>query len=748
MNSTISISRLVAAGLCAALLWACDSIKDVREQPSTAIPPQQAVLEGKVVGLGTARPVGLSYNGTQNCLAPDPANPSAQLPTHCKFYGTAGQAETGFTFGSLDVGTPYQITVEIQPFGKVCTVANASGTVGGGTTPPVVTCENDDAVSRHNLTVNIAPALQTLSNLKITLATEDQVNSQDATGLASVVFPDALLNSQTNLPAFAFKVTATTDVTVDGMTTSNYCTFTPNAASFTLGGENKTTPAAADTPEATVVPTGPVSVTVNACSFAPSATVQYNGTPAQTMPAGGMTLALRNHLTGEDVQTLEVNAFTAGAATVSFAPVMANPKAIYELVVTRHPAGQHCIVSGSTVVNADTTSATAKSLRNITAPTAGAVLLVDPAVSDWWAYASRAVRCRAIPAAPGRLTGTYQMDRRTPDVPTDAVPNPPFTNPGRGREFLTFFEDGTFLYGINFNAASLTNTFPNPTFPASAALRNNAFASSGVTHGFYNYNSAAGTIAFTVLTATNINPAGRGITGMPGYPAAVSGNTTIPGTVTATNVVKGAAPGSTLSLTFSSTSGSPAVTTTRLWTMTEPESIPGELTGTWVTPDHRRMFAYNKGETFAFHIGVNGMGNLQDVCMIVIDGSTQSEGIITKHAGSSSNSSFQYTCAPGASNIPVSIFAAYNTRTPDLPHYAAKNSTPSSLSGPTTPRVVPGFIGRFPGAGSQLDNRPNSPAQFSVTPGVSGEPDTLTVQATLNGVPINQPVIFLRERAN
>ena len=139
MNSKISCSRLVAAALSAALLWACDSIKDVREQPSTAVPPQQAVLEGKVVGLGTARPVGLSYNGTPNCLSPDPANPSAQLPTHCKFYGTAGQAETGFAFGSLDVGTPYQITVEMQTFGKVCTVANASGTVGGDTTTPVVT---------------------------------------------------------------------------------------------------------------------------------------------------------------------------------------------------------------------------------------------------------------------------------------------------------------------------------------------------------------------------------------------------------------------------------------------------------------------------------------------------------------------------------------------------------------------------------------------------------------------------------
>jgi hypothetical protein len=742
MKSKTVCSRLLSLALCGAVLAGCDSMKDVRDDPTIPVPPAKAVLEGTVVGLGTARPVALRYNGTPNCLAPDPANPSTFVPADCRFYGAPGQSESGFSFGSLEVGTPYSITVQSAPFGKICSVANATGTVGTAGVAPMVTCENDPAVPRYDLTVNIAPAVQGLPNLTVKLASENGVVTQDATGLASVVFPAALVNTLTNLPAFEFKVTASTDATAGGVTTTNLCTFTPNAASFTIGGQNRTTPAAADTPEAVVVPTGPVSVTVNACSFAPTATVQYNGTPAQAMPAGGMTLALRNHFTGEDVQTLEVNAFTAGATTVAFSPVLAHSKALYELVVARQPAGQHCIVSGTTVVNADTNNTTAGAARNITAPTAGAVMLVDPAVADWWAYASRSVRCRAIPVVENRLTGTYQMDRR-PGTQADTDPARPY---GRAREFLTFFADGTFLYGINMNSASTGSgnananpstlvASPNDTFPNTSAqvIRNNFAASSGVTHGFYAYNSAAGTITFTVLTATSINPAGRGLNGMPGY-AAGTGN------VTATNVVKTVGPASTLSLTF--TSGA----TTRVWTMTEPDSIPGEISGTWVTPDHRRAFAYNKGETYAFHMGVNGLGNLQDTCFLVIDGSTQVSGTITRHAGSATSTGGVFTCTPGILNLgAANVFA----RTPDLPHYVPKNSTPSGLGiGPTTPRIPPGFNGRFPGSASQLDNRPGSPILFDVVAGTGGAADTLTVQETLNGVPVNPPVLFVRERAN
>lgn len=752
--------RVQAAVLLAgALLAACDSIRDVRDDPHTALPEPTAVLKGTITGLGSLRPLALSYNGEPNCFAADPEDPSRQVTAECRFYGVGGQETVGFSFGSLTVGTPYAITVRAQPYGKICTVNNGTGTVGSDGPAPTIVCTDDEAtVPRYDLTVNLSPAAQALPNLKVKVATEDKILEADATGMPGVTFPKVLFDSGTSLPQFRFKVTATTDTVVNGETITNYCTF-QQTPSFSEGGENINALWTQGNPstktDATVVPDGPVTVTVDACSFTVTTTVQYHGTPAMTMPAGGMALALRDHFTGEDLQTLEVAEFTAttpanNPPTIAFPePLMANSRAIYELVVARQPEGMHCVVAGNAHVAADTTSNVAGMNNAILAPTGSAVLLIDPSVSDWWAFRNRHVRCRVVPPPENRLVGTYQMDAREGMQDTD--PPRPW---GRPREFLTFFEDGTFLYGINANTASTQANTPNETFPASISVRNNWAASSGVTHGFYAYDPVAQTVTFTVFTSTSINPAGRGITGMPGYATAFTMTVdmqratgpffTMPtlatGTVTAQQVtLSGNGDLGTLSMVFSAAAG--GVTTTRRWTMTEPEVVPGELTGVWVSEDHRRMFAYDGLRTYAFHIGVNGMGNLQDVCMLPTDDSTQSGGVMTKHAGSATNDQFVFTCTPGIINPGAALVFA---RTPDLPHYAPKNTTPSGLGiGPTTPQIAPGFRGRFPGTASQLDNRPTSPVVFQVT---AGDPDTMTVQDTLNGVPVGQQFVFIRQR--
>lgn len=739
MNSTIGRMLVPAGVLCGFLLVGCDSVKDVREESFTEVPTPVGVLQGSITGLGNARAVVLSYNGLENCSAPDPLDASRQVPAPCRFFGVAGLPESHFSFGSLPNGTPYDVTVQAQPFAKICSVTNGSGTIGGSTAAIVVSCEDDPAVPRYDLTVDIAGALQTLPNLTVSLATEEDVLSQDATGQSSVVFPGVLIDTLTNLPGFKFQVTATTSTTAGGVSTENYCTFTPVTGAFTQGGQNL------NATGGTVVPSGPLTVEANACEFTVTTNVLYHAAPgnaALPMPADGMELALRNHFTGIDEQTLDVAAFSTGfiPSTVSFpTPLSSHARSIYELVVTRQPDGMHCVVAGVTPVPADTTSSTAGVLSTINAPTASAVMLVDPRNPNWWAYSNRQIRCRALPTGMAVLTGTYQMDRRMGSQDTD--PPRPY---GRGREFLTFFDDGTFLYGINANSASYTANFPNTTFSSSGqAVRNNWAASSGVTHGFYAYDSVAGTIAFTVFTSTSINPASRGITGMPGYtPSTTFGpgfaTALVTGSITAGSVVKGTAGDlGTLQLEFDDG------TTLRRWTMTEPESIPGELTGTWVSADHRRMWAYNGQETYAFHMGVNGLGNLQDVCMLPTDDSTQSSGVITKHAGSATNDEFVYTCTPGIWNIGAAFVFA---RTIDLPHYAPSNGAVSGLGiGPTTPQIPPGLISRFPGMQSQLDNRPTSPVIFEVVPGT---PDTLNVRNTLNGTPIDLPLTFVRERAN
>jgi hypothetical protein len=435
-----------------------------------------------------------------------------------------------------------------------------------------------------------------------------------------------------------------------------------------------------------------------------------------------MTLGLKD-LSGSIVQTLPL---AAGAATFAFQPLMSNSNAAYELVIASQPAGQFCVVSGTTATTV--WSYVYNTLgSSITAPTAGAVLLLDPVTPDWWAFAARSVRCRATPALVNQLTGTYQMDR--PAQPAGST-----TLPARPREFLTFFADGTFLEGINYTGINYTGYKPPGSDPAGAnppavftplvSATSNGNSASGVIHGFYSYNPGAGTIAFTVVTSTNLSPFNSSLTGMPGYSF---------GSVTATNVVKTPGALGKIAMTFTGTNPAPALggvagapAQTRTWNMTEPASTPGAITGTWVSADHRRVFAYNDNEVFVFHMGVNGVGNLQDGCMIIDDNSTPAGGFFGRRGGATLN------CTPGGA-----------FRVPDLPNWTI---TGGGVLLPTVLRIPAGFDpGRFPGSGSQLDGRPTSPAVFSVAPGA---PDTLTVQNTLNGVPIGQAAVFLRERAN
>jgi hypothetical protein len=762
MNFKISSSRLVAAALCAVLLAGCDSIKDVRDEPYTAVPTPTGLIAGTITGLGSRRAMVLSWSGAGNkdCTIPDPGDPANELPAPCKFLGIENEPSQTFSFGSYEEGTAYNINVEQQPYGKICTVANPSGTVGSGGPEPVVTCVNDDVnFSRYDLTVNIPGSLQTLPNMKITVKTEDGTQVQDATGMASVVFPGVLFDSGNNLPLFQYFVTATYEDTAGGDTMPNSCSFVSNA-SFTAGGTNQ------DSAGGSVVPSGPITQSVNACFFTVSAAVVSLDTPTDTGPTGGLELALRNHYTGVDEQTLSVANFTGQTAsvfsfgtfyyvnnTVTFPEQLrGNANSLYELVVTQQPAGMHCIVAGQTTVQADTQNTAPGINQAVTAPTASAVATIDPAVAEWWTFANRQVRCKSVPTAPNILTGTYQMDAKS-DPPLQGNGNPW----GRPREFLTFFEDGTFLYGIGMNTASNTPGSPNDTFdsPASGLIRGNYNASSGVTHGFYTYDSVAGTIVFHMLTATNINPAGRGLTGMPGVSTFTEyvqglGPTFVSRFVTAENVVKGvdAENLGTLAMDFGA----------RHWTMTEPLSIPGEISGPWITADHLRVFVYDKYYTYAFHMGANGYGNLQDSCLLPLEDSTQSSGRFSLHADEATAGPnifvYQFTCTPGLLNFKQNYASSKNY---DLPSDLPANSTvpnvirpfvgavPPSGLGPTTPRRPPDYHARFPGMDQQTNGRPSSPVDFDVT---LGTPDTMAVQNTLNGIPVDAEIDWMKSTVN
>ncbi len=320
-----------------------------------------------------------------------------------------------------------------------------------------------------------------------------------------------------------------------------------------------------------------------------------------------------------------------------------------------------------------------------------AVLLLNPSDTTHGFFTSRNVRCRANPSTSQQLRGSYQQSSivtttvtKTVGAASPVTTVTPVTT--LNRNFLTFFEDGTFLYGVH-------------------ATGGNCTSSCGVAHGFYAYNNVAGTITFTPLvdtvTASNANRLS------PGGAAA-----------TLTSVVK--TPGPQAQITARFTSASPATTTTveagvtivtttssiTDWLLAPPESIDGQMTGAWVTADHRRMWIYDGSSYAGFHAGVNGLGNVQDACFAIEDPLALS-GTYTRRGNSS-------TCQLNGSGS--------NIFTLDIPNAS------------TVPRLPEGYVGKWPQSGSNADGRPSSPVLYTLNPGLT---DRLTIQNTQHGTPVD-----------
>lgn len=478
----------------------------------------------------------------------------------------------------------------------------------------------------------------------------------------------------------------------DSPPTFNYTVTATN----TVGGTTnncQVTNATGALPAVGVTPGNITNVTVASCLYTVSAAVQYSTPPggtASAMGAGGVQLGLRNQFTGAIVAHAPlITAFstTAVAFPGTFA---ANSQALYEIVVESHPANQFCIVQNG-----------------------GRVQWVIPVIPPFQTVAqylnqSVQVRCRDVPVLANQLKGVYQLD--TPPISEVATTTAPILSVGsviptprvQTRNFLAFFPNGTFIYG----------THPNT-------------AEAGVEHGYYNYNPGAGTLAFTVFTDTNGTGASTaappaafrsGISGRQGY----SG-----GAVTANNVTRTAGSVGTagrLSMTFGTVSGTYQNPT---WTMTEPVSTPGQIQGSWTTADSKRVFVYNKTTFYGFHAGVNGAPNLQDACFTILD-ATLAESFYTRRGGDTGCMAAITTTAGGGPEDGLT-----NVGTVDVPNATTTN---------TTAPLIPGFIGRLPGSLSNAVLSP-SPVNYTVVPGT---PDTITIQNTLNGNPIDAPVVFQR----
>lgn len=724
------ISRyMTAAALCGVFLAGCNAVEDVREEPFTPIPAANVALQGTISGLGSRRSVVLMNNGNTNGAvsfqAAIPTEPTNDIPI------------TPFSFGAVPVGSPYNIEVRTQPYGKNCTVAGGTGVVS---TPEalniVVTCVNN--IARYPLTVTIPATFGNLPGAKVRLTTEEAVFEQaPAAGQTKVVFPDSLFRpnpADTTAPAFTWTVTASI---TEGEVTSK-CTVT-NPTGNNPAADPGVAPAAATAWPTVGTPAGTPGATP--CSFTVGGSVTYSlpstGGAAPAMPAGGVTLQLRT-VKGVLKSEVTVPAYSAAATTQNFTfPVSAtdataqvfrsNADSVFDVVVSSHPAGQYCVVS-----NGSNASLYVTGLTNPVSVTA----------------ATLQVFCRARPALANQLKGTYRLTSQTADIRTTSastatppnevvdrvvtVPWQTATNVQNTSNviFMTFFEDGTFLYGTHGSSQQ-------------------------VEHGFYEYNPTAATLRFRLHTDTNTSttfPTGFSLAASPG--STTPGLSATPGSVTVGGVVYRALTNVQRSMagdlrritgTYGPLATRPANGVVRLdWELTEAKSEDGQMSGAYVSQDHRRVWIYDNDTSYGFHMGVNyGAANLQSSCF-TMDDITATSGFYIRRGSSTGCYPF---LRPAAGALGILTFQE-----------TADFHSPALAQ-------LPGVEARIPGGQSAFDGRSPSPILYRVAsvatfptlvdpevfPAESFDwctTDIYAARATLHGTPINRPVFLCRERAN
>jgi hypothetical protein len=594
MNSMINCSRLLAVALGVAILAGCNAVEDVPDEPTGALPGETAVLGGTIDDLGTRRPLVLQYNGTDTCLVPvNTADPTGRkIISECQYFGIADQKASVFSFGALPVGTPYNITVKRQPFGRICTVQNPTGTVRADAPAIKISCADDPAVPHFTVTVNIAAAARSKAGLKVMLTTEHGTCPVDVNGRSVITFspsecPDEgttayhrnatyLFDNKSSLPVFPWRVTATIPGP-NALSERTNCFITntapaanPNATPPILptlvsntGGNINDSGVAISSPSENIGTKPTNQINVERCGFRVQVQAEYSQSPAEASsasiaPGDFITVALRTQPQGVDVAAANITNFSNtfvpfmvpdanGNPTTTEYEAQSDANAFYELVIKKSPAGMACTPGYSTTSGG---ASPAHGTRNVGSNVdGGAVLLRRPSsgnVAQLW-LPDRMIRCRLIAANPpqGRLRGSYWQYTETtttrepylggaPNVVVATVYN---------RNILTFFEDGQYIFGNHTGVATTegieTGFYAfNPGTTAIAALAPGRFVFSGMVdiNGGTGLHSGAG-VARTLNNAVI----------SPGSPKTITAEATSSGTTTPGLVLGGT--GQTLSVT-------------------------------------------------------------------------------------------------------------------------------------------------------------------------------------------------------
>jgi len=653
----------VALALCGVALAGCKAVTDAHDTNYAVAPVPTVVLQGTILGLGSKRSVTLENNGDSagaiGFIAADPA------------VATAGPPPVPFSFGAVPQGSVYNITVKQNPFAKICTVSGGSGTITTAADlaahPITVTCVNDPAVPRYDLTVNLPNdpnAFSALPSATVSVKTEDQIYAKTVTsGQLAVTFSGILFNAASTVPKQDFTYTVSGSVKeADG--TTDKCVVTSPTGTNPAG--NIATPRIGTS----------AAQTVSACKFTISGSVAYSvpppGTTAPSMPSGGLMLDVRD-LQGNVLATQNVTAygaFTVGGSNPTLFP--SNVSSVYDVAISQQPTGQTCILADGGGANLYTGTTTNNPVSVTSTGTA------NPSNTATLILGSRLqVFCRANPVASKQLKGTFRLTSVTwtPNINAPAPVTSTWVDDlsvqnTASSNMLTFFDDGTFLYGTH---ATTTQ----------------------VEQGFYDYDATAQTLRFTLITDSNMgatypgtfsptNPfpntsvgsflatTTNGLSATPGkivstgvtVPASGAGSPTGPGGTppgilhaAMTGVALGTATvkiSDTVSQTVRTISGTfgadanaststtvnpnavngttqyPNISQRLAWVLTEPKSIDNEMTGAWISQDHRRFWVWDYSTYYGTHVGVEGgAASMNDACFTTED-LHASSGIYTR----------------------------------------------------------------------------------------------------------------------
>lgn len=749
MNSIINGSRFVAVALCGFIAAGCDSIKDVREEPATAPPSHTGVLEGRITGLAPVRGVVLDAGIT-----------AVENYTSTRvFFGALGPAGTpidvSFSYPAVPLGTPYNFTVQENPFGKLCSIQNGSGAVGGGGPLPLVTCVDDPATDRYFIGGTVAPEVASLPEFTVILTSnrDHGVERIRLNGATSFQFANQGINP-TLSPAYSvavqqlFQWTITATYVQDGreyqcrVVTSPTNNTPSNTGYSSAQAGVPAAPAgsaalAGTTSSAIPGPQTGINRHIRDCAFPIEVNAKYSAPPGgadHPMGAGGVTLALRqiaDAVPPAEAQPVTLTEFTPGTGRVTLWTLPSFEGAAYDLVVTEHPEGQTCIVR----------------VLNNQASMGNLIWLSNPLVTSQFTPNDAnvangvSIRCRNNPTPEKQLSGVFRNinEIQYPETDTPARPNPTRI---RDRQILSFFDDGTFLFGSHGNAGArngLEYGFYDYD-PAQRTLDFNIFLDASTlagTYAQYPDPTALGTAVVTVASLSNTLGYGTIPAMSPQRLGANAASAPNGGVARATDVIVNPGSPASISMTFTGTpinttltgtgAGNPvadAVETSATLTFTEPDQKPGTMTGAWISEDHRRFWVFDFNNYSGFHAGVNGSINVQDGCVVFGDPEASSSYYV-RRGGSTGCMTANGTATGGRGNR---FFEYYENGFAGI-IFSAPGGAP------------PGFFGMFPGMVSAADGRPPTPNMFTILPGT---PETLSVQRMLNGEPLGGPAEFKR----